>query len=71
MVGGRKAEEQAFLLRIGTEVIIGTPGRIKDIFQGKFVVFNQCSWVILDEADKMIDMGFEEDVNFIMDNIST
>ena len=30
---------------------------------------NQCNWVILDEADKMIDLGFDEDVNFILDSI--
>ena len=40
VVGGRKMQEQQFLLRIGVEVIIGTPGRIKDIFENKAVVFN-------------------------------
>lgn len=37
----------------------------------KFLVLDQCSWAILDEADKMIDMGFEGDVNFILDSITT
>lgn len=36
-----------------------------------YLVLNQCSYVILDEADKMIDMGFEEDVNFILDSIKS
>lgn len=49
--------------------MIGTPGRIKDCLISRFTVLNQCSWVILDEADKMIDMGFEEDVNYILDQI--
>lgn len=69
VVGGRKTEEQAFYLRKGCEVLIGTPGRIKDALQSKYTVLNQCNWVILDEADKMIDLGFEEDVNFILDTI--
>lgn len=37
----------------------------------KFMVLDQCSWVVLDEADKMIDLGFEGDVNFILDSITT
>ena len=69
VVGGRKSEDQAFTLRKGCEVLIGTPGRIKDALQSKFTVLNQCNWVVLDEADKMIDLGFEEDVNFILDSI--
>jgi len=40
VVGGRKAEEQAFFLRSGSEILIGTPGRIKDILESKYVVFN-------------------------------
>lgn len=50
-------------------MLIGTPGRIRDAIQSKYTVLNQCNWVILDEADKMIDLGFEEDVNFILDTI--
>ena len=69
VVGGRKAEDQAFMLRKGCEVLIGTPGRIRDAIQSKYTVLNQCNWVILDEADKMIDLGFEDDVNFILDSI--
>lgn len=69
VVGGRKTEDQAFILRKGCEILIGTPGRIKDALQSKYAVLNQCYWVVLDEADKMIDLGFEEDVNFILDSI--
>jgi ATP-dependent RNA helicase DDX23/PRP28 len=39
--------------------LIGTPGRIKDALLKKFLVLDQCNWSILDEADKMIDLGFE------------
>ncbi|KAK2198233.1 bifunctional P-loop containing nucleoside triphosphate hydrolase/Helicase [Babesia duncani] len=71
VVGGRDAEEQAFKIRNGAEVIIGTPGRIKDMLDRAYTVLNQCNYVILDEADRMIDMGFEEDVNRILDCIPT
>lgn len=63
MIGGKIAEEQAIVLAGGVEVVIGTPGRILDCIDRTYLVLNQCSWVILDEADKMIDLGFEEEVN--------
>jgi len=59
------------MLKKGCELLIGTPGRIKDALQKKYLVLDQCSWVVLDEADKMIDMGFEADVNFILDSIGS
>lgn len=70
IVGGRKQEDQAFLVRVGVEVLIGTPGRMKDMLDRKDIVLNQCAWVVIDEADKMIEMGFEEDVNFILENMA-
>ncbi|SIO73833.1 DEAD-box ATP-dependent RNA helicase [Babesia microti strain RI] len=69
IVGGRSVESQAFELRRGTEIIIGTPGRIKDCLDRAYIVLNQCNYVILDEADRMVDMGFEEVVNDILDKI--
>lgn len=71
IVGGRKEEEQEFHLKKGIEILIGTPGRIKDLLMKKFLVLEQCSWIVLDEADKMIDLGFEQDVNYILDSITT
>jgi ATP-dependent RNA helicase DDX23/PRP28 len=65
-VGGRREEEQALHLKKGIEVLIGTPGRIKDALQKKFLVFDQCTWTILDEADKMIDLGFESKIISLM-----
>ncbi|ANQ08827.1 Snrnp protein [Plasmodium coatneyi] len=71
VVGGRNAEAQAFELRKGVEIIIGTPGRIQDCLEKAYTVLNQCNYVILDEADRMMDMGFEESVHFILDKIPT
>ncbi|CAG8790088.1 35046_t:CDS:10, partial [Gigaspora margarita] len=67
IVGGHAVEEQAFNLRNGAEIIIATPGRLKDCLDRRILVLNQCTYVVMDEADRMIDMGFEADVNVILD----
>ncbi|KAI8319714.1 P-loop containing nucleoside triphosphate hydrolase protein [Martensiomyces pterosporus] len=67
IVGGHDIEQQAFALRSGAEIIIATPGRLRDCIDKRILVLNQCTYVVMDEADRMIDMGFEEDVNFILD----
>ncbi|KAJ3062265.1 DEAD (Asp-Glu-Ala-Asp) box polypeptide 23, partial [Quaeritorhiza haematococci] len=67
IVGGHTVEEQAFNLRNGAEVIIATPGRLKDCLDRRILVLSQCTYVVMDEADRMIDMGFEADVNYILD----
>lgn len=54
-------------MRNGAEIIIATPGRLKDCLDRRILVLNQCTYVVMDEADRMIDMGFEADVNFILD----
>ncbi|RVW75006.1 DEAD-box ATP-dependent RNA helicase 21 [Vitis vinifera] len=43
----------------GCEVVIATPGRLIDCLERRYAVLNQCNYVVLDEADRMIDMGFE------------
>ncbi|KAJ1980165.1 mRNA splicing protein prp28 [Dimargaris xerosporica] len=67
IVGGHAIEEQSFSLRNGAEIIIATPGRLKDCIDRRILVLNQCAYMVMDEADRMIDMGFEADVNFILD----
>ncbi|KAJ5090841.1 hypothetical protein N7532_009525 [Penicillium argentinense] len=67
LVGGHLIEEQAYNLRNGAEIIIATPGRLVDFIERRMLVLNQCCYVIMDEADRMIDMGFEEPVNKILD----
>ena len=62
VVGGQSIEEQGFKLRKGVEVVIGTPGRMVDCVENNYLVLNQCHYVVLDEADRMIDMGFEPQV---------
>ena len=43
-------------------MIIGTPGRLVDCLQKSYAVLNQCNYVVMDEADRMIDLGFEPQV---------
>ncbi|KAI9890011.1 MAG: mRNA splicing protein prp28 [Vezdaea aestivalis] len=67
LIGGHSLEEQAYALRDGAEIVIATPGRLVDCIERRVLVLGQCCYVIMDEADRMIDLGFEEPVNKILD----
>jgi ATP-dependent RNA helicase DDX23/PRP28 len=62
-------EEQQFNLREGAEIIIATPGRLKDIIERHVIVLSQCRYVVMDEADRMVHLGFEVDLTFILDSL--
>lgn len=67
VVGGLSREEQGFQLRLGCEIVIATPGRLIDVLENRYLVLNQCTYIVMDEADRMIDMGFEPDVQKILE----
>jgi ATP-dependent RNA helicase DeaD len=67
--GGASIRTQIFDLKRGTEVVVGTPGRIMDLMERKVLDLSAVDWFILDEADEMLDMGFFEDVEKIMSAI--
>lgn len=67
VIGGISREEQGFKLRQGCEIVIATPGRLIDVLENRYLVLSQCTYVVLDEADRMIDMGFEPDVQKILE----
>lgn len=67
VVGGLSREEQGFKLRMGCEIVIATPGRLIDVLENRYLVLNQCTYIVMDEADRMIDMGFEPDVQKILE----
>ncbi|KAJ1512096.1 DEAD (Asp-Glu-Ala-Asp) box polypeptide 23 [Coelomomyces lativittatus] len=69
IVGGHAIEEQSFVLSQGVDIVIATPGRLKDCLERHIIVLGQCTYVVMDEADRMIDMGFEADVTFILDQL--
>jgi ATP-dependent RNA helicase DDX23/PRP28 len=65
----RAVEEQQFNLREGAEIIIATPGRLKDVLERHVLVLSQCRYVVMDEADRMVHLGFEADLTFILDKL--
>ncbi|KZT60424.1 pre-mRNA-splicing ATP-dependent RNA helicase PRP28 [Calocera cornea HHB12733] len=71
IVGGRAMEEQAFNLREGAEIVIATPGRLKDVLDRHVLVMSQCTYIVMDEADRMVHLGFEADLNYILDACPT
>nr|CDJ98181.1 DNA RNA helicase domain containing protein [Haemonchus contortus] len=66
VIGGASREDQGMKLRMGVEVVIATPGRLLDVLENRYLLLNQCSYVILDEADRMLDMGFEPEVQKVL-----
>ena len=64
--GGASIRTQIMDLRRGTEIVVGTPGRVMDLMDRKALDVGAVDWFILDEADEMLDMGFFEDVEKIL-----
>merc|ERR1712223_1131849 len=69
VIGGLSREEQGFKLRLGCEIVIATPGRLIDVLENRYLVLSRCTYIVMDEADRMIDMGFEPDVQKILDHM--
>ncbi len=64
--GGVNANPQIRALRQGSEVVVATPGRLLDLHQQRAFSFNNIDFFVLDEADRMLDMGFLRDINKIL-----
>ncbi|MEK6774706.1 MAG: ATP-dependent RNA helicase DbpA [Bdellovibrionota bacterium] len=67
LVGGVPSRPQREALEQGAHILVGTPGRILDFIQKDRLDFSILKTLVLDEADKMLDMGFEEDIRAIID----
>jgi len=67
VVGGLAIEAQGTALRAGAELVVATPGRLVDCLDRRYCVLAQCRYLVLDEADRMVDMGFEPQVRTILD----
>lgn len=65
--GGASIEPQIKALGKGAHIVVGTPGRTKDLIRRKKLLLGNVKRVILDEADEMLSMGFKEDLNTILD----
>ena len=64
--GGVKINPQLMALRGGVEVLVATPGRLLDLHQQNAINFSQINTLVLDEADRMLDMGFINDIKRIL-----
>ncbi len=65
LVGGSTLRNQATSLENGVHIVVGTPGRIMDHMQREYLKLDQLNTLVLDEADRMLDMGFNDDIAFI------
>jgi ATP-dependent RNA helicase DeaD len=64
--GGQSIDIQIQRLERGVQIIVGTPGRVLDLLKRGDLKLNQLSWLVLDEADEMLNMGFIQDVEKIL-----
>jgi ATP-dependent RNA helicase DeaD len=69
--GGRNMDDQLMLLNSGPQIIIGTPGRLLDHLYRGSLSFEEVRYLVLDEADQMLDAGFGPDVDRILDCFTT
>ncbi len=68
-IGGAYIREQIVDIKRGPNIIIGTPGRIKDLGNRRVINFSGLNTLVLDEVDRMLDMGFVEDIKSIVNQI--
>ncbi|KVH95162.1 DNA/RNA helicase, DEAD/DEAH box type, N-terminal [Cynara cardunculus var. scolymus] len=69
--GGTSKGPQISALKSGVDIVVGTPGRLKDLIEMGVCQLQEVSFVVLDEADRMLDMGFEPEVRSILSQTST
>lgn len=67
--GGDSIERQIRSLKRGVQIVVGTPGRVMDHMQRGTLSFDEVRMMVLDEADEMLDMGFREDIESILDDM--
>ena len=65
-VGGLPIMKQIREIKMGVSFVIGTPGRLRDLIDKKVLDLSKCHSVVLDEADRMLDMGFRDDMVYII-----
>ncbi len=67
--GGASIEPQIKSLKKGVQVVVGTPGRTLDLIRRKALKLQTVQWLVLDEADEMLNMGFKEDLDSILSTL--
>lgn len=71
LIGGENIENQKDLLKELPQVLVATPGRLCDLIKQKCADLSQCKAVVFDEADRLFDMGFKKEIEFILSKIPT
>ena len=71
VVGGANIGKQISQIRRAPHIVVGTPGRVKDLIDRGVLVLNETSILVLDEADRMCDMGFSKDIRYIAAQLPT
>ena len=66
VVGGEPMDGQIRALKAGAQVVVGTPGRVLDLYKQRFLSFPWTEFAVLDEADEMLEIGFLDDVEMIL-----
>lgn len=66
--GGASISMQIRDIRRGVQIVVATPGRLIDMIERKAIDLGEIKYVVLDEADEMLNMGFQEDIEFILQN---
>jgi ATP-dependent RNA helicase DeaD len=66
--GGTPIGQQIRDLKRGVQIVVATPGRLIDLIERKAINLEQITYVVLDEADEMLNMGFQDDIEFILKN---
>ena len=66
--GGASIEQQIKSLKKGVDIVVGTPGRVMDLMNKKVLKVNNLDYFVLDEADEMLNMGFVEDIEAILEH---
>ncbi len=70
-VGGKQIRRQIEALKQGAQIVVGTPGRVLDLMSRKLLTFENVRVVVLDEADRMLDIGFRPDIEKILRRVPT
>ena len=64
--GGADIRKQISAIKAGGQIVVGTPGRVHDLIRRKVLHLNSIKWLVLDEADEMLTMGFKEELDAIL-----
>src|SRR6478736_1858089 len=67
--GGQRITAQMKFLKHGPEIVVGTPGRVIDLLDRRIINFENIRFVVLDEVDRMLDIGFRDDIRNILSRV--